>query len=174
MVALRSFCGPEGDADARGLSIGRQNAADWLSLQQTACELGVSLSTVRRMIRRGKIRNRIVPRPGGFSYLLYVPNSRHARLGAHHHRDAPSDSARSGLRLVDAEFERDAAGDSGAHSGEIRRLQTQVRQLSHALARAVQGGRQPAPAPRHDAAPDPAAPYARYRALARKRRWWRF
>lgn len=179
MVALRSFCGPEGDADERGLSVGRQNAADWLSLQQTACELGVSLSTVRRMIRRGKIRNRIVPRPGGFAYLLYLPNSRHARLGAHHHRDAPSSSARSGLRLVDAEFERDAAAGVGAHSGEIRRLQAQVRQLSHALAQAVQGGHQPAPALRHDAAPDaaapdPAAPYARYRALARGRRWWRF
>ncbi|MBI5284290.1 MAG: helix-turn-helix domain-containing protein [Chloroflexi bacterium] len=174
MVALRSFCGPEGDADEHGLPVGRHDAADWLSLQQTACELGVSLSTVRRMIRRGKIRNRIVPRPGGFAYLLYVPNSRHARLGAHDHRDAPSDSTRSGLRLVDAEFERDVAANTGVRSGEVRRLQAQVRQLSRALARAVQGARPPAPALPHDAAPDPAAPYARYRALARKRRWWRF
>ena len=174
MVALRSFCGPDGDADERGRPVGRDDAADWLSLQQTACELGVSLSTVRRMIRRGKIRNRIVPRPGGFSYLLYVPNSRHALIGAHHHLDAPPRSVRSGMRLVDAEFERDAPGGAVPHSGEIRRVQAQVRQLSHALTRAVQSGRQPAPPRRHDAAPDPAAPYARFRALARKRRWWRF
>ncbi len=139
MVALRSFCGPEGDVDARRAP----NAADWLSLQQAACELGLSVSTVRRMIRRGQLRNRIVPRPGGFAYLIYLPNSRHAQLGAHDHRDAPVGSTRSGLRLVDAEFERDRRQDDVAPADEIRRLKVQVQHLSHALARAA---RPPGPA----------------------------
>jgi hypothetical protein len=174
MVALRSFCGPEGDVDARQ----PPNAADWLSLQQAACELGLSVSTVRRMIRRSQVRNRIVPRPGGFAYLIYLPNSRHAQLGAHDHRDVPADSTRSGLRLVDAEFERDRVRDDAARGDEIRLLKAQVQHLSHALTRALRD-RQGQPA-RTTVASSTAkstssgGPYARYRSIARKRRWWRF
>ena len=42
--------------------------------------------TARRMIRRGELRNRIVARPGGFAYLVYLPNSWHAQFAAHAHR----------------------------------------------------------------------------------------
>jgi hypothetical protein len=174
MVALRSFCGPEGDVDARRPPLRKPHAADWLSLQQAACELDVSVSTVRRMIRRGQLRNRIVPRPGGFAYLIYLPNSRHALLGAHNHRGAPGGATRASLRLVDDEFEHDALEAGAPRDHEIERLETQVEQLWHALARALRDRRSMASRAEPTPAADDAGPYARYRALARKRRWWRF
>jgi len=170
MVALRSLLGPEGDVDARRPPP-KPNPADWLSLQQAACELNVSVSTLRRMIRRGQVRNRIVPRPGGFAYLIYLPNSRHALLGPHNHHDAPADSTRSGLRMVDAEFENDTI-DADARDHEISRLEAQVEHLSQALSRALRDRRTLVSPP--ELAPEGGSPYERYRSLARKRRWWRF
>jgi hypothetical protein len=84
MVALRSIFARDDDDRDPEPPLPRPDPADWLTLQQAACELNVSISTARRMIRKGKLRNRIVPRPGGFAYLVYLPNSRHANgLGGH-------------------------------------------------------------------------------------------
>ena len=125
--------------------------ADWLSLQQAACELDVSISTLRRMIRKGKVRHRIVPRHGGYGYLVYIPNSLHAQ-GAAHGR-APTE-----LRA--------------AERARIRDLEDQVERLSNALARALRQRQTLPPDGAPDAASDDDAPYARYRWLARKRTWW--
>jgi len=109
-----------------------------------------------------------VPRPGGFAYLIYLPNSRHARLGAHNHRAAAS--TRSGLRVVGADFAQDAL-DDGARDRQIRFLEAQVEHLSRALSRALRDRQSLAAPP--DFAPG-GGPYALYRSLTRKRRWWRF
>ena len=37
---------------------------EWLTLPQAACELGVSVSTVRRLVRKEQLESRPVPRPG--------------------------------------------------------------------------------------------------------------
>jgi hypothetical protein len=153
MVALRSFDGLESDVDGLRRPGPIANAADWLPLQQAACELGVSPATARRMIRRGQLRNRMVPRPGGFAYLVYLPNSRHAAVGltGQHavHALRPSPSGRSAVQRVEAKFAR----------------------LSRSLSLALRQRHQPASSTR---AADGAGPFARYRWLARKRRWWRF
>lgn len=90
MLALRSADRGVGGADSAWPTEAEPpaRAADWLPLQQAACELGVSPGTARRMIRRGELRNRIVARPGGFAYLVYLPNSWHAQFAAH-----PQDAA---------------------------------------------------------------------------------
>ncbi|HYM15659.1 MAG TPA: helix-turn-helix domain-containing protein, partial [Dehalococcoidia bacterium] len=103
MVALRSRDETGADAGAPP-SPGPApwpDPADWLSLQQAACELQLSPSTVRRMIRKGQLRNRIVPRRGGFRYLVYLPNSRHARMQALEPAAPPAVEPRRRLRLVD-------------------------------------------------------------------------
>lgn len=178
MVALRSPSEADAEIDERAPLWPRPNPADWLSLQQAACELNVSLSTVRRMIRKGRLRNRIVPRRGGFRYLIYLPNSRHAlmqacRLGV----PAPEPPCR--LRLVDvapAGPWRSDIFEEAPPAAEVRRLEAQVEHLSRSLSLALLakqtslpegvGGR---------AGADPGDPYARYRWLARRRRrFWKF
>lgn len=128
---------------------------EWLTLPQAACELGVSVSTVRRLVRKEQLESRPVPRPGGFTYLVHLPNNRHARGHGH--------------LCASEEDEPELA----AHEAQIRRLEDQVEELSGTLSRALrfqqfelapEGGRQLA-------APDP---YARYRWLVRRRRWWPF
>jgi excisionase family DNA binding protein len=100
MVALRSLSGP-GDDAARDGRAAQPDPADWLTLQQAACELGISAGTARRMIRKGRLRNRIVPRPGGFAYLIYLPQSRHARgLHVDAHTDVPAAPPREPLSLA--------------------------------------------------------------------------
>ncbi len=128
-------------------------ASDWLPLQQAACELGISPGTARRMIRRGELRNRIVPRPGGFAYLVYLPNSRHARFGAGPHRVAVPEPAE-------------------ATEPPSWREHTEAA-LGALLASARRALRPPAP-PRPLRLAEAEGPFARYRWLARRRRWWRF
>ena len=152
MVALRSFDGPEGDVDARRPPRPKASASDWLPLQQAACELGVSPATARRMIRRGQLRNRMVPRPGGFAYVVYLPNSRHGLVGL------------AGQHATHA-FRRHAPPP-----GAVQRIEAEFGRLSRTLSRALLNHRDGAPA----RVAEIAGPYARYRWLARKRRWWRF
>jgi hypothetical protein len=125
------------------------HASDWLPLQQAACELGVSPGTARRMIRRGELRNRIVARPGGFAYLVYLPNSWHARC------------APSALRPT--------AGEASAFS-----WQEHAERAWDALVPAVRRALR-APAPdRQLRVVEADGPFAQYRWLARRRRWWHF
>lgn len=131
----------------------RAVASDWLPLQQAACELGVSPGTARRMIRRGQLRNRIVARPGGFAYLVYLPNSWHAQFAAHAH---DSDAGEPPKAVVPPSW-RD-------------HVEAAWEMLWQSAQRAL---RQPAPArPLRLAEAD--GPFAQYRWLARRRRWWRF
>lgn len=96
----------------------------------------------------------MVARPGGFSYLVYVSNSWHARFGvrAHHATAEPANTGEPLPRL--------ARADAAFHG------------LSRSLHRALQP---PAPAPaRRLRLVEAEGPFARYRWLARRRRWWQF
>lgn len=137
--------------------------SDWLPLQQAACELGMSPGTVRRMIRRGELRNRIVPRPGGFAYLVYLPDSWHGRFAALEQPPAAEGS------LVEASTVEAPAVDVSA---PLRRDRVEAtwpalsQSQSHALV---------SPAAAHPlrlAGAEDA--FSRFRSLARRRRWWRF
>jgi hypothetical protein len=130
--------------------------------------MNVSISTARRMIRRGKLRHRIVPRPGGFAYLVYLPNSRHAgELGAH---GCVSDETTP--RSLSA-YRRSRNG-AASTEGEVQRLEQQVEHLSEALARALKTKQRSLPSGMGQPTVNAADPYARYRWLARRRRWWPF
>jgi len=171
MVALRSFPGP-GDDAARDGRAAQPAPADWLTLQQATCELGISAGTARRMIRKGRLRNRIVPRPGGFAYLIYLPQSRHARgLHTDAHTDAPPSLPREPLPLAACARRHGTVADADA---EIRRLEAQVERLSAALSRALRLKQKALPPGIGAAAANRASPYERYRWLARRRRWWPF
>ncbi|TAK63064.1 MAG: hypothetical protein EPO22_06870 [Dehalococcoidia bacterium] len=95
------------------------------------------------MIRRGELRNRIVARPGGFAYLVYLPNSWHAQFAvhAHHAAEAPPEAV-------------------GPPSWQDR-TRAAWTELSQSLRRALR-------------LVEAEGPFARYRWLARRRRWWRF
>lgn len=124
-------------------------------MQQAACELNISVSTLRRRIRQGRVRNRIVPHRGGFAYLVYLPNSRHADL--QYRIPAPPQR-----RLTEA----------SPPDAQIRALESQVQRLAEALARALRT--KPTVAPSALGGPTGVNPYSRYRWLARRRRWWPF
>lgn len=125
----------------------------WLTLQQAACELGVSESTVRRAIRTGRLRNRIIPRRGGFAYLVYLPESRHAE--AEHSCGDTNDHAQ--------------AED---HAEQLRLLEEHVDMLAKALRSALRMKQMSTPTGRLDRHAATDDPYARYRWLVRRRRWW--
>jgi len=170
MVAPWPVPGPGDDASRRGRAA-QPSPADWLTLQQAACELGVSAGTARRMVRDGRLRHRIVPRPGGFAYRIYLPDSRHASgLHPDAHGGPPASPPRAPLRLADYVRDRDAA-DAGE---QIRRLEEQVARLSDALSRALRLKHKALPPAVGAAAGSRVRPYERYRWLARRRRWWPF
>src|SRR5256714_11052716 len=79
MFAPRSSAARLLDADVAREPGARSNANDWLTVSQAACELGVSSTTIRRRIHDGLLRTQTVPRNGGFSYRIYLPESRHGR-----------------------------------------------------------------------------------------------
>ncbi|MBI2723741.1 MAG: helix-turn-helix domain-containing protein [Chloroflexi bacterium] len=174
VVALRAVDQMEQEPASRPDDSARPNPYDWLTLQQAACELGLSVSTVRRLIRKGRLRNRIVPRKGGFAYLLYLPGSKHSRgLQGCSHPDAPGRPPRPAppVRLLDYVREDDATPEDNAEE-RIARLETQVAHLSQALAQALR--KKQRSLPEGDAGQRTQDPYARFRWLARRRRWWRF
>lgn len=173
MLALRSFKGPDELPEPYGNAISKPNAADWLPMQKAACELNVSVSTVRRMIRKGRLRNRIVPRRGGFAYLIYLPNSRHAGLLIGHDHDTAAATLSLVPRTIDDEAGPRVTAGIPADE-EIRVLRSQVQRLSDALARALRMKQRSLPAGIGDPSAGPADPYGRYRWLARKHRWWPF
>jgi excisionase family DNA binding protein len=175
MLALRSFQGPDELPQRYRASGSRQEASDWLSMQQAACELGVSNSTVRRMIRKGRLRNRIVPRRGGFAYLIYLPDSRHAQIRS---TAAPID-ARGRLSLIRPSTEEidvtpASTDDASARDARIIALETQVERLSDALSRALRLKQRDLPVGIGDPTERMTDPYARYRWLVRRHWWWPF
>ena len=175
MVALRSQTGSEGSADV-GDAMPQPDAADWLTLQQAACELDISVSTARRMIRKGRLRNRIVPRRGGFAYLIYLPNSRHKTLGAHAcHTPVADAQPQEPASFEDYARRRGGANSDGrSRDQQIEQLEEQVQHLSEALSRALRVKQKALPVGMGDPALNPTDPYARYRWLVRKRHWWPF
>jgi len=172
MVAERSS---RSGGYAEGLN--SHDPADWLTLQQAACELGLSISTVRRMIRDGRLRNRIVSRRGGFAYLVYVPGNRHNAPDGPHAcgQDAPSEGHQPASNDHVAPPRGDPAADArrSEQEQEIRRLERQVENLSHALARALKVKQVSLP-PGIGGESGAVDPYARYRWLVRRRKWWPF
>jgi hypothetical protein len=158
MAALHALPWPD---DGPGSPVDDAHNPDdnWLTLPQAACEMGVSISTVRRQLRDGRLRNRIVPRRGGFKYLIYMPDNRHARTL---HRCENGDLS-APIDIVRVRQQR-----------EIGRLQRQVEELSGALSRALRSHQQSVPLQAAIAVDSQQDPYARYRWLVRKRRWWPF
>jgi hypothetical protein len=123
------------------------------------------------MIRKGKLRNRVVPRPGGFSYLVYVPGSRHANgLGGHACSDAGTEGAAPRDLAAYRESHRGAAPDAT----KVQELEAQVERLSEALSRALRTKQKALPAGMGQPTVNPTDPYARYRWLVRRKRWWPF
>jgi excisionase family DNA binding protein len=164
------------EAPARTRSDARPplDAPDWLTLQQAACELGVSGSTVRRMIREGRLVNRMIAHRGGFAYLVFIPGSRH---GAMKQREGK----RRRLWPIRNSREQEAADRAARESGlnddpqaAIASLERQVEQLSHALSRALRTRQKALPIGVGDPGTNTGDPYARYRWLARRPRWWPF
>ena len=164
----RPPCGPSG------------NPRDWLTLEQAACELGVSVSTVRRRIRNGQLSNRIIPRKGGFAYRIYIPDSRHGReplACVTPGRTAAGPPALAPRDLEAYRLEREARlrrvhlppGRQERPASIDRRLAG----VAEAVARVLGSQRMPLAERMVPPTPaDPPAPYARYRALVRRRRWW--
>lgn len=149
------------------------DSPDWLTLQQAACELGVSPSTVRRMVRDGRLLNRMVPHRGGFAYLVFIAGSRHAGL-----REPERSKPKRRLWLIKGtpdEPPHDAPQEPTLDEQRtIAQLERQVDQLSHALSRALKTKQRALPAGMGEVDVNPADPYARYRFIARKPRWWPF
>ena len=176
MVALRSFRRDEENQRGPSGSLPPLDAPDWLTLQQAACELGVSTSTVRRMVRDGRLLNRMVPHRGGFAYLVFIGGSRHARLNDQAH---PVSSRRL-LWLVRSDRQEapghttTPAESSLEDQRTIAGLERQVEQLSHALSRALKTKQRALPAGMGETHVNPTDPYARYRWVARRPRWWPF
>lgn len=147
---------------------------DWLTLHQASCELGVSPSTVRRMVREGRLLNRMVAHRGGFAYLVFIPQSRHGVL-------KQQEPKRRRLWVIRGQRDHApqepqpslaAASDPDAQA-TIASLERQVDQLSHALSRALRTKQRALPAGIGDPGINARSPYARYRWL-RRRRWWPF
>ncbi len=175
MVALRTFRHNEEDPLGLPGSLPPLDAPDWLTLQQAACEMGVSTSTVRRMVRDGRLLNRMVPHRGGFAYLVFIGGSRHATL--RDHQNAPTPKRRLWLvRGERSEAPRAAVAVEPTLEDQrtIANLERQVDQLSHALSRALKTKQRALPAGMGETDVNPADPYARYRWVARKPRWWPF
>jgi hypothetical protein len=173
VVALRTLGSAALDADdAPYEPLPRPNPNDWLTLEQAACELGCSVSTIRRRIRSGELRNRIVPRKGGYAYRIYIQNSRHGRASLTGELAcAPTErTKREPLAPRDMQAFRRARQ---ARMASPMAPPGPVGRIGEALARVLGAQRMPLPAGaeagmQHD------DPYARYRWLVRKqRRWWR-
>lgn len=173
MLALRASLSPDPAPDSNAGKRPRPGIEDWLPLQQAACELGLSHETVRRLIRNGKLRHRVVPRPGGFSYLVYLPNSRHSRAFG----DAPAAGAPR-LTLLAQPPARDPVPEAVAveqpRRDDLHALELQVKHLSEALARSLRVKQRSLPPGIGDPGQSTTDPYGRYRWLTRKRRWWPF
>jgi hypothetical protein len=134
-----------------------EDSAQWMSLRHAARELDVSVSTVRRWMLKGRLRSRIAARGRRFCYQVWVDHA----PGSPPAPDAPTDIVQH-LRLqLEAKEERLAQMEQ-----DVKRQEEQIRNLSTALAHALQRN--------HGSDGRSNSPYAKYRWLARRRWWWPF
>ncbi len=169
MFALRSSPDPSDEDACEPLRPSTRNSNDWLTVEQAACELGVSDSTIRRRLRQGLLPSRVVPRKGGFAYQIYLPESRHGRDASlrgnpdshHHAANAPIDLSAYRRR-------REQVREATSHSG---RVEGQPERIPEGLLRALSMQARPVPAM---ASIGGGSPYGQYRQLVRRRRWWPF
>jgi len=169
MTASRAAREQHTDTRLADSAIPPLDAPDWLTLQQAACEMGVSPSTVRRLVRGGRLLNRMVPHRGGFAYLVFVPGSRHGAQKA-------TNGKRRRLWLVKGSRPESPPAPLPPvdEQKRIADLETQVEHLSHALSRALRAKQRELPHGIGDPNDNPKDPYARYRWVARRPRWWPF
>lgn len=171
MFALRSGDAPSDDGDLSPQRASVRNPSDWLSVEQAACELGVSDSTVRRRLRQGLLPSRIVPRKGGFAYRVYLPESRHGRVELlRENASAGRRGETSPVDLVAYRRRREQLRAASPDSGKAPRIQGQPERIPEALLRALSLRPRPVPA----VVGVSNAPFAQYRELVRRRRWWPF
>jgi hypothetical protein len=126
----------------------------WLSMRHAACELDISVSTVRRWLQTGKLRSRVVTRGRRKYYYVQMPESTAARSP-----ERVSHIVDHLRRQVDQREEALAERDQ-----ELRHQEKQIGNLSRALARAISQNGTP-----HG---EGVSPYEKYRSLARRRRFW--
>ena len=169
MFALRSGARLPDDDDSPPERASPRNPNDWLTVEQAACELGVSDTTIRRRLRQGLLPSRIVPRKGGFAYRIYLPESRHGRYPSLGDPGTSTRNASHSPLSLDAyrrrrEQVRDAASQSGRVEGQQERIPETLLQALSMQAR-------PVPATVIAGA---GSPFGQYRQLVRRRRWWPF
>jgi hypothetical protein len=158
--------------------VSRSNPNDWLTVSQAACELGVSSTTIRRRIHLGLLRTQTVPRNGGFSYRVYLPDSRHGRdesLRAITEAQRPPAPERDPIDLTAYRHRRDQLREAQPkkHARDERpRIEGQPERLPEALMQAL--SLQPRPLRASLAGASGGDPFGQYRQLVRKRRWWPF
>lgn len=134
-----------------------EDSAQWMSLRHAASELDVSTSTVRRWMRRGKLRSRVAARGRRFYYQVWVEHVPESPPAAH----APIDIVQHLRSQLEAKEERLAQMKQ-----DLRRQEEQIRNLSAALANALRRS--------HGSEGSSNSPYTKYRWLARRGRWWPF
>jgi excisionase family DNA binding protein len=166
MAALRALWG-EDRASCAESRPPAEDPADWLTVQQAACELDVSASTVRRMIHDGRLRHRRHVRRRHHVYLVYLEGSFHGG------RARPAN-------VIDLAARRQARSTVAAGAGlplQLPAIQARPERVEHLLrALARTATRRPKALPPDIGGPqsNPDDPYGRYRWLARRRRWWPF
>ena len=177
MFALRSSARLL-DADAAPEPTPGSNPNDWLTVSQAACELGVSSTTIRRRIHDGLLRTQTAPRNGGFSYRIYLPESRHGRdtaLRAIPAASRPTTSEAEPIDLTAYRHRRDQLREAQPKKrpDEPRpRIEGQPERLPEALMHAL--SLQARPLRPSLAGASAGDPFGQYRQLVRKRRWWHF
>jgi hypothetical protein len=126
----------------------------WLSMRHAACELDVSVSTVRRWLQSGKLRSRVVTRGRRKYYYVQMPES-----------GAPRSPERVSHIVDHLRKQMDQRDEELAiRQQELNRQEKQIANLSRALARAISQNGTP-----HGEA---VSPYEKYRSIARRRRFW--
>jgi hypothetical protein len=178
MFALRSSASLLDAHVAPESDVQQSNPNDWLSVSQAACELGVSSTTIRRRIHDGLLRTLTVPRNGGFSYRVYLPESRHGRdasLRATAAAKGPAATEGSPIDLTAYRRRRDQLRQAQPQksSNEPRsRIEGQPERLPESLMQAL--SLQARPLRASFAGASAGSPFGQYRQLVRKRRWWPF
>jgi len=137
----------------------KADGARWLTLRRAACCLDVCPSTLRRRMRKGELPWRVVNHGRRWHYEVLVP--------AGPWPSRCDDQARDGVLSLGA-YRHDrletTEEEAARLTREVQRQEWLIEDLSQALARARSGNHH---------GPDE-GPYAKYRQLARRRRWWLF
>jgi hypothetical protein len=133
--------------------------ARWMSLRRAACHLDVCTSTLRRRMRKGQLPWRVVNHGPRWSYEVLVPAG---LTPCDEQAQAQEGVVSIGVYLHDRLEETEE--ETTRLTREVEHLEQMIENLSQALARARAGN--------HHKPED--SPYAKYRQLALRRRWWPF